>query len=209
MIARIEGVLVELTPTRIIVDVRGVGYELHVPLSTFVQLPDVGESVALYTFTHAPEGSLQLFGFVSRAERVAFDLLLCANRVGPRLAQTILSGISPSALLAALRSGDIAVLRSAPGVGAKLAERITVELRDRTGELAVAVGSSSGEPAPPDLTAPTTTEKLRDQTLSALVNLGYPKTQAERALAGAVKHSGDSPTLEDLVRGSLKMLVKS
>jgi len=209
LIARIEGVLVELAPTRIIVDVRGVGYELHVPLSTFTQLPDIGESVSLYTYTHAPEGSLQLFGFFSRAERIAFDLLLCANRVGPRLAQTILSGISPSALLAALRNGDIGVLRSAPGVGAKLAERIIVELRDRTGELAVAVAPTSGDPEPEDLTAPTTSDSLRDQTLSALVNLGYPKTQAERALAGAVQHSGDSPTLEDLVRGSLKMLVKS
>jgi Holliday junction DNA helicase RuvA len=210
VIARIEGVLVELTPTRIIVDVRGVGYELHVPLSTFTQLPDVGESVSLHTFTHAPEGSLQLFGFISRAERVAFGLLLCANRVGPRLAQTILSGISPAALLNALRSGDIGVLRSAPGVGAKLAERIIVELRDRTGELAVAVAAAAGElPETADLTARTNTETLRDQTLSALMNLGYPKAQAERALAGAVDQSGDSPTLEDLVRGSLKMLVKS
>jgi Holliday junction DNA helicase RuvA len=209
VIARIEGVLVDLAPTRVIIDVRGVGYEVHVPLSTFTQLPDLGESVALYTFTHAPEGSLQLFGFISRAERVAFDLLLCANRVGPRLAQTILSGISPRALLVALREGDVGVLRSAPGVGAKLAERILVELRDRTGELAVAVASTSDDPEPSDLTAPTATESLQEQTLSALVNLGYPKTQAERALAGAVKQTGDSPTLEDLVRGSLKMLVKS
>jgi len=209
VIARIEGVLVELAPTRIIVDVRGVGYELHIPLSTFTQLPDLGESVSLYTFTHAPEGSLQLFGFGSRAERVAFDLLLCANRVGPRLAQTILSGIAPAALLAALRSDDIGVLRSAPGVGAKLAERIIVELRDRTGELAAAVAPGGDDPEPADPTAPTTAESLQDQTLSALVNLGYPKAHAERALAGAVQNSGDSPTLEDLVRGSLKMLVKS
>lgn len=209
MIARIEGVLIELAPTRIIVDVSGVGYEIHVPLSTFTQLPDIGESVTLYTFTHAPEGSLQLFGFISRAERVAFDLLLCANRVGPRLAQTILSGISPMALLGALRGGDVGVLRSAPGVGVKLAERILVELRDRTGELAVALAATADGPEPEGLTAPTATESLQDQTLSALINLGYPKTQAERALAGAVKHTGESPTLEDLVRGSLKMLVKS
>jgi len=209
VIARIEGILVELAPTRIIVDVHGVGYEIHVPLSTFTQLPDLGEPVSLYTFTHAPEGSLQLFGFSSRAERIAFDLLLCANRVGPRLAQTILSGISPSALLAALRNGDVGVLRSAPGVGAKLAERIMVELRDRTGELAIAVAEGAPEPVPGDLSVPTDAGSVEDQTLSALVNLGYPKAQAERALAGAVKHSGESPTLEDLVRGSLKMLVRS
>lgn len=208
MIARLDGVLVELAPTRVIVDVNGVGYEVHVPLSTFSQLPDLGDRVSLHIYTHAPEGSLQLFGFMSRAERVAFDLLLCANRVGPRLAQTILSGISPADLLKAIRTGDVAVLRSAPGVGAKLAERMLVELRDRTGGLAGAVAASPGASPEPDLSAPSVVESLQDQTLSALVNLGYPKAHAERALAGASQAAGEAPTLEDLVRGSLKMLVK-
>lgn len=204
MIARLEGVLVELSPTRVVVDVRGVGYEVLVPLSTFTQLPDLGQTVVLHIYTHAPEASLQLYGFASRAERVAFDLLLRANRVGPRLAQTILSGISPSALLTAIERSDVAVLRSAPGVGSKLAERILVDLRDRTAELAAVAGGSGGGPS-----APAVAEALREQTLSALVNLGYPKSQAERALTGAVDVAGDTPTLEDLVRGSLKMLVKS
>ncbi|MBW2287444.1 MAG: Holliday junction branch migration protein RuvA [Deltaproteobacteria bacterium] len=206
MIARLEGVLLELSPTRVVVDVRGVGYEVLIPLSTFTQLPNLGKTVVLHIYTHAPEGSLQLFGFASRGERVAFDLLLRANRVGPRLAQTILSGISPPDLLAAIHRSDVAVLRSAPGVGSKLAERILVDLRDRTAELAAAVGGvSAGASAP----AAEVAEALQEQTLSALVNLGYPKSQAERALAGAVDASGDAPTLEDLVRGSLKMLVKS
>ncbi len=206
MIARLEGVLLELSPTRVVVDVRGVGYEVLIPLSTFTQLPNLGKTVVLHIYTHAPEGSLQLFGFASRGERVAFDLLLRANRVGPRLAQTILSGISPPDLLAAIHRSDVAVLRSAPGVGSKLAERILVDLRDRTAELAAVVGGvSAGASAP----AAEVAEALREQTLSALVNLGYPKSQAERALAGAVDASGDAPTLEDLVRGSLKMLVKS
>jgi Holliday junction DNA helicase RuvA len=208
MIAHLEGLLMELSPTRVVVDVRGVGYEVHIPLSTFTQLPDLGEKVALYIHTHATDGSLQLFGFSSRSERAAFDLLLRANRVGPRLAQTILSGISPADLLAAIHRGEIAVLRSAPGVGSKLAERILVELRDRTGELAAAVATSGEAPDIADVTAPTIAESLQEQTLSALVNLGYPKAQAERALAGAAKRAGDAPTLEDLVRGSLKMLVK-
>ena len=208
MIARLEGRLAELSPTRIVVDVRGVGYEVHVPLSTLTRLPDLGETVALHIYTHAPEGSLQLFGFATRSERAAFDLLLRANRVGPRLAQTILSGISARDLLMAIHSGDVAVLRSAPGVGSKMAERILVELRDRTGELAAAVAASGEAPDTPDVTAPTIAESLQEQTLSALVNLGYPKAQADRVLAAAVKASGDAPTLEDLVRGSLKMLVK-
>jgi Holliday junction DNA helicase RuvA len=206
VIARIEGVLVELSPTRVIVDVNGVGYEVLIPLSTFTQLPDLGKTVALHIYTHAPEGSLQLFGFASRSERVAFDLLLRANRVGPRLAQTILSGIAPAELLVAIRGDDVAVLRSAPGVGSKLAERILVDLRDRTAELAAAVaGDGGGPPA----RAAAVADALEEQTLSALVNLGYPKAQAERALAGAIDAAGDAPTLEDLVRGSLKMLVKT
>ena len=205
MIARLEGVLLELSPTRVVVDVRGVGYEVLIPLSTFTQLPNLGKTVVLHIYTHAPESSLRLYGFASRAERVAFDLLLRANRVGPRLAQTILSGISPSDLLAAIQQSDVAVLRSAPGVGSKLAERILVDLRDRTAELAAVAGGSGG-----GASAPAATSALREQTLSALVNLGYPKSQAERALSGAMDAaSDDAPTLEDLVRGSLKMLVKS
>jgi len=206
VIARLEGLLVELAPTRVVVDVRGVGYEVLIPLSTFTQLPDLGKTVVLHIHTHAPEGSLQLFGFASRGERVAFDLLLRANRVGPRLAQTILSGISPTDLLTAIQKDDVAVLRSAPGVGTKLAERILVDLRDRTAELAAAVGGAAAGTSPP---ATTVAEALQEQTLSALVNLGYPKSQAERALSGAMEAAGDTPTLEDLVRGSLKMLVKS
>lgn len=208
MIARLEGVLAELSPTRVVVDVGGVGYEVHIPLSTFTQLPDLGEAVALHIHTHAPEGALQLFGFATRSERVAFDLLLRASRVGPRLAQTVLSGISPGDLLRAIHSGDIAVLRSVPGIGSKMAERILVELRDRTAELSSAVAGSGEAPETPEATAPTVAGSLQEQTLSALVNLGYPRAQAERAISGALADITDPPTLEDLLRGSLKMLVK-
>jgi Holliday junction DNA helicase RuvA len=208
MIARLEGVLIELSPTTIVVDVRGVGYAVHVPLSTFAALPDVGKTVALHIHTHAHDGAIQLFGFATPSERVAFDLLLKANRVGPRLAQAILSGISPADLLAAVRRGDVALLRSAPGVGAKMAERILVELRDRTGELSAAVAAGGESPETAGVTAPTLEVSLRDQTLSALVNLGYPRSQAERALIAAGETVGEAPTLADLLRGSLKMLVK-
>jgi Holliday junction DNA helicase RuvA len=208
VIARLEGLLAELSPTRVVVDVGGVGYAVNIPLSTFSRLPDLGEAVVLHIHTHAPEGALQLFGFATHSERVAFDLLLRANRVGPRLAQTILSGISPGDLLSAIARGDVAVLRSAPGIGSKMAERILVELRDRTAELAAAVEASGEVPATPETTAPTIAGSLQDQTLSALVNLGYPRARAERALRGALEAAGDAPTLEDLLRGSLKMLVK-
>ena len=119
MIARVEGLLREKGPTRVVVDVAGVGYELLIPLSTFSELPDEGKTVALVVHTHMRDSAIQLFGFGTERERTAFELLLRASRVGPKLAQTILSGISPSDLLAAIRSGDVSALRSVPGVGAK------------------------------------------------------------------------------------------
>ena len=204
MIARLQGILRDLAPTRIVVDVGGVGYELNVPLSTFTALPDEGKVVALYVHTHAREGAIQLFGFATGAERSAFELLLRASRVGPKLAQTILSGISPIELLAAIRTGNVNALRAAPGVGTKMAERILVELRDRVHELAALLQPAEvvdgGETAP--------TVRVREQTLSALLNLGYPKAQAERVLAGAEEEAGPDPTLEALVRVSLRRLAR-
>ncbi len=206
MIARLEGVLLELAPTRIVVDVSGVGYEVFVPLSTFAELPDPGKSVALQIHTHAREGAIQLFGFHSTAERVAFELLLRASRVGPKLAQTILSGISPRELLDAIRSGNLAVLRAAPGVGTKVAERILVELRDRVHELAAAVTPEAGEAAPAN--GSLAGLRLRDQTLSALVNLGYPKAQAERAVEAVGGDVDPDASLETWVRLSLRRLAR-
>jgi Holliday junction DNA helicase RuvA len=205
VIARLEGVLREQGPTRVVVDVGGVGYAVQIPLSTFTELPDEGKLVALHVHTHASEGALQLYGFATRAELVAFELLLRASRVGPRLAQTILSGISPAALLEAIRGARIATLRAVPGVGSKLAERILLELRDRVDELALALGDASprgaGDAAASDSVA-------REQTLSALLNLGYPRAQAERVVEDAVLEAGDTATLETLVRGSLKRLAR-
>jgi Holliday junction DNA helicase RuvA len=204
VIARLEGMLREQSPTRVIVDVGGVGYAVLIPLSTFTELPDEGKAVALHIHTHASEGGIQLFGFATRAELVAFELLLRASRVGPRLAQTVLSGITPAALLEAIRGGRIATLRAVPGVGTKLAERILLELRDRVDELALAV---AGAPAPGAPRA-ASDAAAREQTLSALVNLGYPKTQAERVVEEAAAEAGATATLETLVRASLKRLAR-
>lgn len=203
MIARLEGVLVEQQPTRVVIDVGGVGYAVHVPLSTFTELPDPGKTVALQIYTHANEGTLQLFGFHSTGERVAFELLLKANRVGPRLAQTILSGISPAELLAAIRAEDVGTLRSVPGIGTKMAQRILLELRDRVDELAAVLGRRAA-------VAPTASAEAsaREQTLSALINLGYPRAEAERVLVDAAEAAGSDATLETLVRASLERLLR-
>lgn len=205
MIARLEGVLREQNPTRVIVDVGGVGYAVQIPLSTFTELPDEGKLVALYVHTHMSEAAIQLYGFATRAELVAFELLLRASRVGPRLAQTILSGITPAALLEAIRGARIATLRAVPGVGSKLAERILMELRDRVDELALVVAGAS---APGAGGRAAFDPAAREQTLSALLNLGYPRVQAERVVEEAALEAGDAATVETLVRGSLRRLAR-
>ena len=144
MIAWLEGVLREKAPTRIVLDVHGVGYELLVPLSTFESLPDLGKTVSLLVHTAVREDAIQLFGFSSPLEKELFHLLRKASRVGPKLAQSILSGMEPSRLLRILRDGDAKGLRRAPGVGPKLAERIAVELRDDAEKLAQTFGDNRG-----------------------------------------------------------------
>lgn len=204
MIARLEGTLLERGPTRAVIDVAGVGYEVLISLSTFVALPDEGKIVALHVHTHAREGALQLFGFASALERTAFELLLRASRVGPKLAQTVLSGLEPTDLLEAIRNGDVRPLCAVPGVGRKMADRILVELSDRADELAAAV-AASGVPIPG--TAPAEFG-AREQALSALLNLGYAKGQAEQVLAQAEAEIEGEASIEALVRASLKRLAR-
>jgi len=201
VIAWLEGELRERAPTRVVVDVQGVGYELHVPFTTYEVLPDEGKTVALHVHTHAREGALQLFGFATREERCAFELLLKASRVGPKLAQTLLSGISPAQLLSAIRAGDTAPLRAVPGVGPKMADRIQVELRDRVEELAASLASTAPDAEVAHAGA------ARDQALSALQNLGYPKARAEEVLAAAAAEI-DEVDVESLVRSALRRLAR-
>ncbi len=202
MIARLEGLLLEKAPTRVIIDVGGVGYEALVPLSTFVALPDEGKTVALRVHTHVREDILQLYGFATAREKAVFELLLHASRVGPKLAQTILSGIEAGDLVDAIRDGEVAVLRSAPGVGAKMAERIVVELRDRAAELTT-------EAAPTARPAPDAPEDdARHQLVSALVNLQTPKAKAEKVADAVVAAEGGEAPIEDLVRAALRRLAR-
>jgi Holliday junction DNA helicase RuvA len=204
MIGRLEGVLLERAPTQVLVDVGGVGYEVFIPFSTFTALPDVGKIVALRIHTHAREGALQLFGFATAVERIAFELLLRASRVGPKHAQTVLSGIDPADFLQAIRDGNPAPLRAVPGVGAKMADRILVELRDRVDELAIAVRGAGVAP-----TAAAPAEPAgREQALSALLNLGYPRAQAERALERASEQVAEDADVESWVRAALRGLAR-
>lgn len=206
MIAWVEGTLRDREPTRVVVDVGGVGYELHVPLSTFAALPDEGKTVGLRVYTHAREGAIQLFGFATPAERSAFELLLRASRVGPKLAQTVLSGIAPESLLAAIREGNTALLRAVPGIGPKMADRMLVELRDRVDDLAATLDGREG--APVASAAPAAESEARRQALSALLNLGYAKAQAARILDDAEAEIGSDASVEAYVRAALKRLAR-
>jgi Holliday junction DNA helicase RuvA len=205
MIARLEGRLREKAPTRLVVDVGGVGYELLVSLQTFEGLPEKGKTVALEVRTVVREDAFLLYGFATALERDAFDLLVKANRVGPRLAQAILSGVAPQPLLRALREGDSAALQRAPGVGPKLAERMALELREGAGELIDSVGlPGASEPGAPSGGS----AEVREELLSALVNLGYPRSHAERVAEVSAREAGEGASIETLIRIALKRLAK-
>lgn len=202
MIAWLEGSLREKAPTRIVLDVGGVGYELLVPLSTFETLPDLGKTVSLLVHTAVREDAITLYGFASSLEKELFHLVLKANRVGPKLAQSILSGMEPHRLLRLLRDADAKGLKKAPGVGPKLAERIAVELRDEAEKLAARLGGDAptGEPTAVGEGAPD------EELLSALVNLGYPRNQAERVVESALSEAPPGASLEELIRVALRRL---
>jgi Holliday junction DNA helicase RuvA len=204
MIAWLEGILREKAPTRIVLDVQGVGYELLVPLSTFKTLPDLGKTVSLLVHTAVREDAIQLFGFASALEKELFYLLRKASRVGPKLAQSILSGMEPESLLHVLRTADAKGLRRAPGVGPKLAERIAVELRDEAEKLAGRVGARGREGNAGSLSAIEPDQEL----LSALVNLGYPTSRAERVVVAALEEAAPESSLEELIRVALRRLAR-
>jgi Holliday junction DNA helicase RuvA len=194
MIGSISGVLAAKAPGEINVDVGGVGYQIFIPLSVFYRLPEAGEKVRLFIHTHLREDALQLFGFLEAEEKQVFLLLNSVAGIGPKLAVTILSGIPADDLARALKEGDQARLQSIPGVGKKLAERMVVELRDK----AVAM-------RPPEASAAANggSEVSRD-AVSALVNLGYRRADAETAVREiAQKQEGN---LADVLKEALRRL---
>lgn len=206
MIARLEGVLSEKTPTRLVIDVGGVGYAVLVSLQTFEGLPDTGKTLALQIRTVVREDAFLLYGFATTLERETFDLLLRANRVGPRLAQAMLSAVAADALLRALRDSDVAALRRAPGVGAKMAERMCLELRDEARQVIESVGPGSADWAEPN--SGVGQSGVRDQLTSALENLGYSASQAERVAASAAQEAGEGASIESLIRLALRSLAR-
>ena len=199
MIATLRGALAEKRPGRIVVDVGGVGYDVQIPLSTYYAVGDRGTEVALRIHTHVREEALSLFGFATRLELDLFERLIGINGVGPRLALAVLSGIEPPALVQAIRTADVARLTGIPGVGRKTAERITLELKDK-----LPAGAVVDEEGAADSTVEADGRDLRGDVISALLNLGYQRSPAERAVEAALKRSpGD---IEAALRQALREL---
>ncbi len=195
MIARLNGKLAEIGDAFAVVDVGGVGYQVHLSRLSLASLPARGEPVALRIFTHVREDALDLFGFGTEEEEAVFRALIDVKGVGPRAAQNILSGIEARELARAVAGGDVARLTKVPGVGKKTAERLVLELRDRLVTLARASGPARAGPGADAL------EQLR----TALVNLGYRSPQADGAV-DALREASQGKRLDELLREALKLL---
>ena len=198
MIGFLQGRLRAKSPEYVIVDVHGVGYHVQVPLSTFYDLPELGQAVELNVHTHVREDAIQLYGFRTLAEKEMFLLLTGVNGVGPKLAIGILSGISPDELRQVVVRQDHVRLKNIPGVGKKIADRVMLELRDKV------QGKTKEKPGP--VQPFTETGTAFPDAFSALVNLGYRPAEAEKALRRVREAQGEDAPLEDILKGALKTL---
>ena len=206
MIAHLSGTLLSKQATSVIVDVSGVGYEVTIPLSTFYDLEDAGSNVQLRIYTHVREDTLQLYGFKTARERELFLKIITVTGIGPKLGITLLSGMNADELIASIRTNNLARLTLIPGVGRKTAERLIMELREKVAELSSAqLEEEFG--AKPEASAESTEDTVRADALSALLNLGYQRSAAEKAIDAALGEGGDV-TVESILRRSLKKLAR-
>ena len=196
MIAHIRGHIFSKTPNAVIVECGGVGYELAISVTTYTELGDPGATAALHVYTHVREDALQLFGFAELAEKRLFEKLLTISGIGPKLAITVLSGIAAERLVTAIRSGDHGTLTRIPGIGKKTAERVVLELKDKLDDM-VGLAHTPAEAAKPSLGA------TAEDVLSALVNLGYPRPVALKAIEAAGKNKDVTADFEQLFRAAI------
>jgi Holliday junction DNA helicase RuvA len=204
MIAHLSGTLLSKQATAVILDVGGVGYDVTIPLSTFYDLEEPGSQVQLRIYTHVREDALQLYGFRTARERELFLRLISVSGIGPKLGITLLSGMSADEMIASIRTNNLARLTLIPGIGRKTAERLVMELRDKVAvlsspELEEELG------AKPTAAAEPTADSVRSDALSALLNLGYQRSSAEKAIGAAIAES-EQITVESVLRGSLRRL---
>src|SRR6266581_3042769 len=198
MITFLQGKLVEVLPTQVVVGVNGIGYEVLIPLSSYDKLPSPGQEIRLLTHLVVREDAHVLYGFMSAAERELFRMLInTVSGIGPKIALNILSGISVTAFRGAVANGDVKALSQISGVGKKTAERIVVELRDRIG------AAGAWEAASAQRTMSDAEQKVNDAVL-ALIALGFKQIEAHDTVRAALNALGTQATVEDLVRASLK-----
>jgi Holliday junction DNA helicase RuvA len=196
MIAHLRGTLLAKHPNRAIVETHGVGYDVTISVPTFTEMPAAGTEVALHIHTHVREDALNLYGFLRLAEKQLFEKLLTVSGIGPKLAITILSGMPAEEMVGAIRGGDVARLTRIPGIGKKTAERMVLELHDK---LPAETGPSEASTS--------ATSPVEEDVISALVNLGYQRAAAEKALL-AVRGGNSSQSFEVLFREALGALSK-
>jgi len=198
MIGYLKGIVLQCNPERVLLDVRGVGYGVSIPLSTFYELEKVGdgESVGLFIHTHVREDAIELFGFWNEKEKLLFEKLIMVSGIGPKLARVILSGMPSEQLLAALATGDTVRLATIPGIGKKTAERMVVDLKDKAQALAA------------ELDQPVLVDETTSDLVQALVSLGYKESLAQRAVASAREETPDAP-FHELLRLSLRRLSRA
>lgn len=202
MIAFLSGKLLEKQFHTAIVDVGGVGYEVSIPLSTFYELGDIGDDVSLRIYTHVREDAIQLFGFKTMRERDLYLRLISVQGIGAKSGISMLSGMSADEIIMAIRTNDLARLTSIPGVGQKTAERLVIELRDKVGDVSLD-GSALDAAAKATLPA----DAVFDDALSALINLGYQRNPADKALQQAAAE-GTEMSVQKLLRRALQLLAK-
>jgi Holliday junction DNA helicase RuvA len=199
MIAYLRGTILDKQPNLIIVDVQGVGYEVHVPLSTYYDVGDIGADVALRIHTHVREDALHLYGFLTPLEQQLFERLIGISGIGPKLAVAVLSGIEPGELVGAVQRHDVARLTGIPGIGRKTAERIVLELKDRLARLSL--------PDVDHVAAVPAGDRVRGDVLSALQNLGYHRPLAEKAVDSTLPATG-TLSFEQALKAALRELMR-
>ena len=193
MIASLRGRLLSKTPSQAILECGGVGYDVTISVATFTALPPEGAEARLHIYTHVREDQIALFGFAEPQEKRLFEKLLTISGIGPKLAITVLSGIEAARLVAAIRASDHATLTRIPGIGKKTAERVVLELKDKLDDMAVAPALASTHYGP-----------AGDDALSAMVNLGYARPIAQRAIETAIaKHPAAAQDFELLFRAAM------
>ena len=199
MIARISGILIQKSVTHCVVDVHGTGYRIIVPLSTFYELPKEDQPVVLHVHTHVREDAISLYGFHTREEREVFQMMISVSGIGPKLAVNILSGIAAGELVRAVTEEDLKRLTGIPGVGKKTAERMILELKDKAAKLVrdditvCTVGVKTGD-------------QVKEDALSALVNLGYKGSAVKDVVDGIMRKAPETPSLDQLLKQALRTL---